>query len=103
MGNYYFSIEKSTRDSGNYIVYEWKNGVSKKIFENFGKPYGGLKEARQKIGEHLQKSGHTLNKVFEHQTIIHDRKNNPSKKGWTVEEYLIGVPEEANKKSRLIQ
>ncbi|KON66465.1 hypothetical protein AKG34_26345 [Peribacillus butanolivorans] len=92
MESSHFSIEKMSRESGDYIVYEWKDGVPEKIFENFGKHYGGLKEARQKIGEHLQKSGYTIDKVFEHQCIIHTRKNNPPESDeWTVGRYLIGV------------
>lgn len=91
MESSYFSIEKINRDSGDYIVYEWKNSVREKI-GNFGKRYGVLKEARQKIGEHLQKSGNSLDKVFEHQCIIHTRNNNPPESDeWTVGRFLIGV------------
>ncbi|MBO1000847.1 hypothetical protein IOC57_24325 [Bacillus sp. SD075] len=74
MESSYFSIGKMSRESGDYIVYEWKDGVPEKIFENSGKHYRGLKKDRQKIGEHLQKSGHTIDKVFGHQCIIHTRK-----------------------------
>ncbi|MBX9956088.1 hypothetical protein H7T43_14410 [Peribacillus simplex] len=51
-----------------------------------------MKEARQKIGEYLQKSEHALDKIFEHQCIIHTRKHNPpDSEEWTVERYLMGV------------
>lgn len=92
MESYYFSIEKATRDSGDYFVYECKNGKRELIFKRFGKnPYGGLKEARQAIGLYLQKCGYGLNEVFEHYCVIYDRENN-SPLEWTLERYLIGVP-----------
>jgi hypothetical protein len=50
-----------------------------------------LKEARQKIGEYLRISGHSLNQVILHQCIKMNRKKNPLHE-WTVDEYLLGVP-----------
>lgn len=92
MENYYFSIEKATRDSGDYIVYECKNGRRELVFERFGKnAYGGLKEARKAIGLHLQKREYGLNELFGHYCVIHDRETNPPLEEWTVERYLTGV------------
>lgn len=90
MNTYFFTIE-GDRVSGKYIVVEWCNGKSQKILEINGRHHGGLKEARQMIGEYLKKSEHPLGKVFKHQCIKPGRKNNPSYE-WTIDEYLIGVP-----------
>ncbi len=81
------------KESGNYIVIE--NGKPGPIIEITGVHYGGLKEARQRIGNHLKSNGHDLNRVFEHQCIKPVRKNNPVL-NWTVEEYLVGVPSRKN-------
>lgn len=80
-------IIKGDKESGKYIV--TKDG--RDLFEITKMHYGGLKEARQRIGKHLQAKGYSLDKEFEHQCIKLGRKNNP-KRRWTVEEYLIGVP-----------
>jgi hypothetical protein len=90
VNNHVFTIE-GDRGSGRYVVVEWNNGISHKIFEIKGRHHGGLKEARQMIGEYLKKSGDPLDKVFKHQCIKPGRKNNPSHP-WSIEEYLIGVP-----------
>ncbi|MEN8698437.1 hypothetical protein [Bacillus infantis] len=90
MINYFFTIQ-GDRISGKYIVVEWKDGKSNKILEINERYYGGLKESRQFIGDYLRKSGHPCTKVFQHQCIKPNRKNNPYH-DWTVEEYLIGVP-----------
>ncbi|MFB3166585.1 hypothetical protein P5G62_005630 [Neobacillus sp. 179-C4.2 HS] len=90
MNNHLFTIE-GERVSGNYVVYEWKNGYSQIICEIKGRHHGGLKEARQMIGKYLKKNGHLLNKVIKHQCIKPGRKINPTHE-WTVDEYLIGVP-----------
>jgi hypothetical protein len=77
MKSYFFTIE-GDRVSGKYVVHEWNNGNSQKIFEIKGRHHGGLKEARQMVGQYLKKSGHPLNKVIKHQCIKPGRKNNPS-------------------------
>lgn len=93
MANTSFTIEKPSRDSNNYTVYEWNNGEQTPIFTWSGEnSYGGLKESRQAIGKYLQETGCILNSVFDHRCIIHDRDYNPPPFEWTVEEYLIGVP-----------
>lgn len=90
MDNYFFTIE-GDKELGIYVAIEWHNGISKKIFENSGKYYGGLKESRQAIGEYLRNSGYALNQVITHQCIKPNRKRNPFHE-WTVDEYLLGVP-----------
>jgi hypothetical protein len=77
------------KESGNYLVTE--NGKSEPLFVISGMRYGGLKEARKRIGNYLKNNGHSINSVFVHQCIKPNRKNNP-KHRWTVEEYLNGVP-----------
>lgn len=84
----HFTI-KGDKESGNYIVHE--SGKLEPIFEITGMHYGGLKEARQRIGNFLKSKGYGLNSVFEHQCVKPGRKNNPVH-SWTVEEYLIGAP-----------
>ncbi|HDR6295699.1 hypothetical protein CQZ91_29075 [Bacillus cereus] len=97
MKNYYFSIEKATKDSGNYIVYECKDGQREQVFERSQEnAYGGLKESRQAIGSYLQQCGYGLKDVFTHYCVIHDdpdRKDNLKPHEWTVERYLMGIPE----------
>ncbi|SMQ78363.1 hypothetical protein SAMN05444673_3387 [Bacillus sp. OV166] len=90
MKNHFFTIE-GDKESGRYIVIEWQNGNSKNLFEIEGRLKGGLKEARQMIGEYLLKNGHSLDKTIWHQCIKPGRKNNPSHE-WTIDEYLMGVP-----------
>lgn len=86
MGSYF--IIKGDKESGKYIVLESGNPVP--IIEITDMHYGGLKEARQWIGNYLKSEGYGLNSVFEHQCVKPGRKNNPVH-NWTVEEYLIGV------------
>lgn len=93
MGSY-FTI-KGDKESGKYIVHE--SGKPQPIIEITGMHYGGLKEARQRIGNYLKSKGHGLNSVFKHQCIKPVRKNNPFH-NWTVEEYLIGVPKKKQTK-----
>lgn len=90
MNKHFFTIE-GDRLSGKYTVTEYANGNSVKIFESIERHNGGLKEARQMIGEHLKKSGYPMNKVFSHQCIKEGRRNNPVHE-WTVNEYLTGIP-----------
>ncbi|MEH7248938.1 hypothetical protein V7114_19385 [Neobacillus niacini] len=90
MNAHFFTIE-GDRVSGKYIVFESHNGHSENIFEVIGRHNGGLKEARQTIGEYLKKSGYPLNKAFKHQCVKPGRKYNPLHE-WTIDEYLIGVP-----------
>jgi len=78
------------KESGKYSVF--KNGEIEPIFEITGMHTGGLKSTRQWIGEYLKREGQSLNSVFEHQCMKPNRKYNPKHK-WTVERYLIGVPE----------
>lgn len=85
---YFFTIE-GDKESGKYVV--TVNGNTAPLFVITGMHYGGLKEARQRIGNHLKSKGYLPNSVFEHYCIKPKRKNNPKLK-WTVEEYLIGVP-----------
>jgi hypothetical protein len=40
------------KEYGSYVVTKWNNGNSKTIYKNNGKYYGGLKDARQAIGEY---------------------------------------------------
>ena len=90
MNNYFFTIE-GDKETGSYVVTEWNNGNSKEIFKNNGMHYGGLKEARQVIGQYLRNNGHQINTVFTHQCIKPNREKNPIHE-WTVDEYLKGVP-----------
>ncbi|WP_240415017.1 hypothetical protein [Paenibacillus periandrae] len=90
MKDRYFKIT-GTRVTGDYFVKEYINGVPNELFKIVKKYKGGLKEARQRIGEHLKNQGYSMNDVFKHECIVPGRKNNPSHK-WTIEEYLIGVP-----------
>ncbi|PAE27926.1 hypothetical protein CHI07_17175 [Paenibacillus sp. 7884-2] len=78
---------KGDKDFGRYVVSQ----DGQELFEITEMHYGGLKEARQRIGSYLQAKGHSLNESFEHACVKPGRKNNP-KLRWSVEEYLIGVP-----------
>ncbi|WP_409296821.1 hypothetical protein V1498_02930 [Peribacillus sp. SCS-26] len=88
--NHFFAIE-GDKVSGKYVVTERINGGIQILFEINNRHQGGLKEARQMIGNYLKNKGHSLNEVFVHQCIKPGRKQNPIQK-WTVEEYLFGVP-----------
>ncbi|MFD0682388.1 MULTISPECIES: hypothetical protein [unclassified Paenibacillus] len=92
MLNYHFKTEGS-KETGDYKVYECNNGNCKLIYEINGLiNIGGLKEARQAIGRYLISNGHSVDKVFQHQCIKPGREKNPTHK-WTVQNYLIGVPQ----------
>jgi hypothetical protein len=82
------------KDSGKYVVTE--NNNVEPLFEVTNKHYGGLKEARQRIGQHLMSKGYSLTIECEHRCVKQGRKNNPLER-WTVEEYLIGVPLKSKK------
>ncbi|GAA4725896.1 hypothetical protein [Brevibacillus fulvus] len=89
--DHYFRIE-GCRETGTYFVYEITNGIAKEISEPVvGMRTGGLKKARQTIGQYLLKNGHSLSSSFTHYCIKPGRKKNYVH-NWTVEQYLVGVP-----------
>ncbi|WFA20649.1 hypothetical protein ERY13_27120 [Paenibacillus mucilaginosus] len=86
-----FSIE-GAREGGDYVVREWINGIGSEVARIPEAKMGGLKASRQKIGEILKLRGISKSALVTHRCIVPGRGGNPVHK-WTVDQYLIGVPE----------
>lgn len=91
---HYFVIEGS-RETGNYIIYENKDGNTlSEIHTVNDMKRGGLKACRQHIGNLLKnKYGYSLDQVVPHQCVKPGREEskNPWIKSSTVQDYLDGI------------
>ncbi|NHC43581.1 hypothetical protein G6549_27460 [Bacillus sp. MM2020_1] len=96
---HYFIIE-GCRETGNYVVYEEKNGNQQLIYTVNDVKKGGLKKSRQYIGNYLKQCGYSLSDIVPHQTVKPDRAESKNRlhTNCTVQDYIDGIDPEKKPK-----